>query len=103
MRSVVGMCLRLPIVVFVGLLWMVYLWWVIVVFSIVVSAALIILQPAAYPLLYALMWLSLAFGNSSDPVLPGYWSGYPGYYFRWCWRCIRLGFPTLRRWLVVGF
>jgi len=103
-RKAVGILLRLPIVALLGLLWAVYIWSVIVAFAISVSVVLLILHPLAYPILYVLTWLAMAFQNDShSEVLPGYFEHYPECYFDWCLRCIKLGFPTLYRWLSKGF
>jgi len=102
-RRQFGILLRLPVVLFLALLWLLYIWWWIAAFGVVVTVALLILQPILYPILYALTWLILAFGNSGDPVLPNYWKNYPDSYFDWCRSCLKLGFPSLQRWLLEGW
>jgi hypothetical protein len=44
----------------------------------------------------------LAFLNSPDPVLPEYWKDYPWCYLHRIENCVKLGFPTLSRWLLTG-
>lgn len=102
-RRQVGFLLRLPIVAVLCLLWVFYVWWWIFGLSVVITVALLVLQPVLYLILWPLNWLALAFGNSGDPVLPGYWSKYPDSYLDWCQRCAKLGFPTLLRWLREGW
>jgi hypothetical protein len=102
-RRQVGIILRLPIVLFLGILWVLYIWWWIAGFGIATTIILLVLHPIVYPILYVLIWIILAFDNSAEPVLPNYWKNYPDNYFEWCQRCLKLGFPTLRRWLLEGF
>ena len=102
-RKTIGVLLRFPIVAFLGFLWTVYVWSWIAGGSIVLTVVLLIVQPLIYPILWPLTWLALAFGNSGDPVLPNYWTNYPDSYLNWCGRCLKLGFPTLQRWLLEGW
>lgn len=102
-RKQVGFALRLVVVLVLGALWVAYIWWWLAGVGLLVSIAILILHPFVYPVLYVLVWIDLAFNNRPGPVLPGYWDNYPDRYFNWCWRCLRFGFPTLRRWLLEGF
>ncbi len=103
LRKQIGVALRFPIVALLCFLWIVYLWWWIAGIGIVVAIVMLILRPPAYPILYIFTWLYLAFLNSKDPVLHGYWDDYPGKYIEWCAKSLKLGFPKLHRWLVEGF
>ena len=110
LRQSVGILLRFPVVVFLGFYWVLMVWWWIACLGLACSIALLalmVLLPVLYPFAWCLSFLILAFKNSSDPVLPGYWDGYPDKYLKWsesCIRhCIKLGFPTLHRWLREGW
>jgi hypothetical protein len=102
LRKQVGFFLRLPFVLFLGLLWVIYCWWWIAAFGIIMTLIILILYQILYPILYAFVWLYYAFINSSDQVLPNYWKNYPDNLYDWCKSCIKLGFPTLQRWLLEG-
>jgi len=102
-RRLVGILLRLPVVVSLGGLWVACIWWWIVGLSFMLATLVLIMFPILYPLAWCVEWLALAFKNSGDPVLPEYWKGYPDKYVDWCRTCIKLGFPTLRRWLMEGW
>jgi hypothetical protein len=102
-RRTVGVLMRFPVVAILGLFWTVYVWSWIAGGCIVLSVILLILQPVLYPILWLLNWLLLAFGNSADKVLPNYWTRYPDVYFELVRDCLKLGFPTLRRWLLEGW
>jgi hypothetical protein len=102
-RRLTGILLRFPIVLFLFLLWVIYVWWWIAAFGLSTAVVLLILQPLLYPFLYGIEWVLLAFTNSGNPVLPNYFKNYPDGYVTWCKECFKLGFPTLRRWLVQGW
>ena len=102
-RRLAGAILRFPLVLFLGLFWVCYLWIPINLFAIAMSVVVLVLAPLAYPVLYALTWLKLAFSNSGAPVLPDYWKNYPSGFVEWCRSCLILGFATLRRWFLEGF
>lgn len=98
-RRMIGVLLRFPVAAFLSLFWIVYIWPWIAGGSIVLTVGLLILRPLLYLILWPLAWLLMAFENKGDPVLPDYWNNYPDSYLNWCGRCLRLGFPTMRRWL----
>lgn len=102
-RKQVGVILRAPVVLILGLLWVVYVWWWVAGLGVAAGLAMLLLHPIAYPIAYALTWLAHAFENSSEPVLPNYWEVYPDRYVDLCMNSLRLGFPTLQRWLLTGF
>jgi uncharacterized protein (DUF2062 family) len=79
------------------------LWWWLAAIGVAAALTMLILRPLAYPVLYVLTYLALAWGNSDDPVLPGYFDRYPDEYLEWCTKSLKLGFPTLKRWLIQGF
>lgn len=103
LRRQVGIVLRAIPVAVLALGWYLYLWWWIALLGIAAAIAAIILQPVAYPVLYAGSFVMLAFTNSKGEVLPGYWRGYPRDYLEWVESSLKLGFATLRRWLLHGF
>lgn len=104
LRRQIGIGLRFLPVAVLALLWLVCLWWQLAAIGVAAALTMLILRPVAYPVLYFLSYLALAWDNSNDPVgLPGYFDGYPDEYFEWCAKSIKLGFPTLRRWLMQGF
>jgi hypothetical protein len=103
LRRQIGIGLRFPVVAVLALLWLVYLWWWLAAIGLAVAVAMLVLRPLAYPPLYVLTYLELAFSNSNEPVLPGYFDRYPDKYIEWCEKSIKLGFPTLKRWLREGF
>jgi hypothetical protein len=102
-RKQFGVLLRLPIVGLLGLSWVFYFWWWLASIGIAIAVAILVLRPLLYPVLYAFTWLFLAFANSNEKVLPDYWEQYPAVYIEWCKKSLKLGFPTLRRWLLQGF
>jgi hypothetical protein len=102
-RRRVGIGLRaVPVLILAGL-WYVYLWWWIVLGCFVVGVVMTILHPIAFVFLCPIAYLVLAFTNSVDPVLPGYWEQYPEKYFEYCPNAAKLGYRTLLRWLLTGF
>ena len=103
LRAQIGIALRFPVVALLGLLWVICLWWWVAVIRIVFALLWLILKPIFYPLIYILVWVYMAFMNSSDPVLPYYWSEYPAWFFVECRDSFKLGFPTLRKWLIDGW
>lgn len=103
LRRQIGIGLRFLPVAGLAILWLVCLWWWLAVIGVALGVAGLILQPLAYPVLYLLTYLALAFKNSNDPVLPGYFERYPDEGIEWCAKSIKLGFPTLKRWLLEGF
>jgi hypothetical protein len=102
-RQQVGVALRFPVVLILAVLWLVYFWWWIAGFGVGFALLMLVLQPLAYPLIWGLSYLYLAFENSSEPTLPDYWKHYPDYWFDLSSQVVRLGFPTLGRWLKKGF
>lgn len=102
-RKQVGVLLRFPIVCALGILWIGLIWWWIVAFAILGAAIALVLNPLSYPVLYAIEWLRLAFKNSDAPTCPNYFEGYPDRYLTWVADAVKLGFPTLERWLSEGF
>jgi hypothetical protein len=103
LRAQIGIGLRFLPVTGLALLWLVFIWWWLAAILVAMSVALLILQPVAYPLLYLFTYLGLAFKNSNDPVLPGYFEQYPDEGIELCAKSIKVGFPTLKRWLLEGF
>ena len=104
LRRQIGIGLRFLVVAVLTLLWLLYLWWWLAMIGIAAAIAMLILRPLAYPVLYAFTYLALAFTNSrEEDVLLGYWDNYPDKYFKWCEKSFKLGFPTLRRWVLEGF
>ena len=102
-RRAVGILLRFPVVLFLAFYWYVCIWWWVAGLGIAAAGFVLIAAPLLYlPLKFA-HFVILAFQNSGEPALPGYWNGYPRRYFDWCARCLRLGSPTLRRWLYEGW
>ena len=102
-RRQVGVVLRFPVVLVLGLLWIGLLWWWLAIGGLVLGVAGLVLQPLVYPIAYLFKWLSLAFKNSKAPVLPGYFDKYPDQLLQFCGDAIKLGFPTLEQWLLEGF
>lgn len=103
LRRQIGIALRFPVVALLALVWVVYLWWWLASIGLAAALVMLVLYPVAYPLLRIFTYLTLAFQNSKEPVLPGYWERYPDRYLDWCAKSLKLGFPTLRRWLLEGF
>ena len=103
LRRAIGWLLRAPIVGFLTIFWVVYLWWWIFSLTLLVSAIFAIAQPVLFVPLYILAYLWAAFTNDSGSILPDYFSGWPRQYIDWCERVFKLGFPTLGRWLKDGF
>lgn len=102
-RRLIGIVLRFPVVLALGLLWICLLWWCLAISGLVLGVAGLVLQPLVYPVAYLFERLSLAFKNSKDPVLPGYFAKYPDQLIQFCGDAIKLGFPTLQQWLLKGF
>ena len=98
-RKQVGIILRLPVVVVLGILWVVLLWWWIVLFAMIGTSIALIGVPLTYPFVYAVEWIRLAFLNSNDPTCPDHFDGYPDNYLKWTVDAIKLGFPTLNGWI----
>jgi hypothetical protein len=103
LRRQVGIVLRFPIVAFLGVLWIVCLWWWIAGIVITISMISLVLQPFIAAIARPFAWLALAFSNKNDEELPNYMDRYPTVYFEWCLKSLKLGFPTLRHWLLEGF
>ena len=102
-RQQVGIALRFPIVALLTLVWVRYLWWWIAGIGIAGAILFCILQPLAYPFIYAFTYIAFAFTNSKEEVLPEYFKGYPDYYIEFCKSSFKVGFKTLKRWLLEGF
>ena len=103
LRKQMGIVLRFPVVAILTILWIIYLWWWIAGIGVAFSLIILILRPPAYPILFFITWLCLAFSNSKAQVLPGYWDEYPKKHFEGIFNSLKLGFPTLWRWLTEGF
>lgn len=101
-RYIVGVALRLPVVLVLTVAWL-YYWALCVIVVCGAALAILVLQPLLYRILYFLFWLESAFSNRNEEILPGYWKNYPDYLFAWCEKALKLGFPTLYRWLTIGF
>ena len=71
MRNEVGFVLRLPVVAFLGILWVLSIWPIIVV----VNAIGLLLPPIAYYPLYGLTWLQYSILNKEGDILADYWRG----------------------------
>lgn len=72
LRKQIGIALCFPVVATPGLLWIACLWWWIAGIGIAAAILMLMLRPPAFPILYVITWLCLAFSNSKDPVLPIY-------------------------------
>ena len=94
-REFVGILLRTPVVMYLGICWILFVWSLIVT----VALCLILVKPLFYPFICLIAWLWHAFIGSKKKVLPKYWEEYPGRYLKWC----KMGFPTLIRWWFKGF
>jgi hypothetical protein len=101
-RRRVGILLRTLVVLVAGCFWVVCIWWWMACLSVVAVLGLIVFHPVLYPVIYTFAWLRLAYRNSSDPVLPDYWTDYPVFYLEWGRKYVGLGLPTLSRWLLEG-
>ncbi len=102
-RRQVGVVLRFPVVAFLGVLWVVYVWWWLAALLIGFVLAWLVLQYLAYWPMKTVLWLIAAFNNDDSSILPDYWDGYPEDVLSEIPQAVRIGFPTLRRWLVDGF
>ena len=80
-----------------------YVWWWIAAAGLIITLGLLVIVPLLYLPLKGLGELLAAFMNDPNPVLNGYWNGYPESYLKWCRSCFKLGFPTLVRWLREGW
>lgn len=103
LRKQVGIILRFPIVVLVAVLWLTLVWWWIVGFAVFGALIALVGVPLTYPFLYFAEWLRLAFLNSDEPTCPNYFKGYPDDYLNWISNAMRLGFPTLNKWIFEGW
>jgi hypothetical protein len=103
LRRQIGIALRAVPVAVLALGWYLVFWWWIVLLSVAAAIVDVLLQPVAYPFLYAGLFLVFAFKNSREEILPGYWSGYPGDSVKRIEKSLKLGSETLRRWLFRGF
>lgn len=103
LREQVGIALRFPFVALLGALWVTCIWWWLAAIVILAAVATIIVRPIVYLPFYIFKFLELAINNSKEEVLPGYWDRYPDLYLEWCEKSVKLGFPTLRCWLMEGF
>jgi len=95
LRESVGFLLKFPVIVIIGFFWTVYIW----PFIVAAAVLCIVLKPPFYLIRYFIIWSWHAFIGSKDPVLPGYWQGYPMRYVNW----LETGYPTLKRWLIKGW
>src|SRR5688572_19040453 len=102
-RRQIGVALRFIIVLVPAVVWVAELWWWLAAIGVAFNLAMIALHPLGYLVLYPLVYIQLAITDSREPVLPTYWDDYPDKYLDWCWRSIKLGFPTLWRWVINGF
>lgn len=94
-REFVGLALRFPVVAVLTFLWILTIWPLIVA----VTVWALFAAPALYPFSYSWEWLKFAFLGRKDPILPGYWKGYPDDYIK----NFKIGFPTLKKWLLEGW
>lgn len=104
-RKRVGVVLRGIPVFYAAIFWTFYVWLWMVGVVILFAVCVTVLQAVFYYPAKIVAYLVLAVENSdaTGPLLPGYWNDYPGRYIRWCKAALKLGFPTLRRWLFEGF
>ena len=103
LRRYVGLALRAVVVAFLAFLWVVSVWWFLAALGIAAGLAMLVVHPVAYLVLYPLVFLTYAFTNSREPILPGYWNRYPDMYLEFCWKSLKLGFPTMFHWVFDGF
>ena len=94
MRNEVGFLLRIPVIAFLAILWVLSIWPIIVLLNVIG----LVLQPIAYSPLYGLAWLHYAILNIEGDILADYWKGYPDDYVN----NMKTGFPLLKKWLLDG-
>jgi hypothetical protein len=63
LRRQVGLVLRVPIVGFLGILWIGLIWWWLAPLAVTVIVGVVTLQLVAYPFLYVMKYISLALQN----------------------------------------
>ncbi len=102
-RRQIGIGLRFPVIAVLTYLWIVSVWWWLAAAGIGLALLRLVGKPLAYPLLWLFVELSLAFANSREPVLPHYWTGYPDYELTLAKKSAKVGFPTLKSWLINGW
>jgi hypothetical protein len=90
LRKAIGVVLRLPLIMVLTLLWIVYVWSFIFAYT--------ILCVTIKPLFFPVAWLWWAFIGSNAKA-SDYFQGYPGKELK----ILTSGFPTLKKWLTVGF
>lgn len=90
-----GQVLRLPVFIIGIALWTIYIFPIILAFTVLVIVGHAILVPLAYPIAYALAAFS---GEKQPPRWEDYWRDYPTAYVKW----LRVGYDGMLRWLSEG-
>jgi len=87
-----GQVLRLPFYAVAVVLWTIYIFPIVLGFTLVVIVGHALLVPMAYPVAYVLAAFS---GEKEPPRWDDYWKDFPVAYLKW----LQVGYRGMYRWL----